>query len=99
MLLKKEYTSLILCKFTCSSNQEQATEVLLDAGADVNCRDIMENTSLMIAAAVGHYRVLRILANHPQVDLHAQVSCTTVPSTWLVWDYFYAVESCLVVAH
>ena len=47
----------------------------------------MENTPLMIAAAVGHYRVLSILANHPQVDLHAQVSCTTV-TAWPVWKYF-----------
>jgi len=82
------YQGCTRLKFTCSSNQEKAAEVLLDAGVDVNCRDAMQTTPLMIAAAVGHYRVLRILANHPQVDLHAQVSCTTIPSTWLVWDYF-----------
>jgi len=78
-------SALHICAYV---NQEQATEMLLDAGVDVNCRDAMENTPLMIAAAVGHYRILRILATHPQVDLHAQVSCTTVPSTWQVWDYF-----------
>ena len=49
--------------------------MLLDAGADVNCRDGVENTAIMVAAAVGHNEVLRILANHPQVDLNAQVSC------------------------
>ena len=49
--------------------------MLLDAGADVNCRDKMDNTATMVAAAVGHYEILRIMANHPQVDLNAQVSC------------------------
>ena len=60
------------------SNQEQATEVLLDAGADVNCRDGVENTAIMVAGALGHYEVLRILANHPQIDLNAQVSLTSI---------------------
>ena len=54
--------------------------MLLDAGADVNCRDGVENTATMVAAAVGHNEVLRILANHPQVDLNAQVSCFVMTS-------------------
>jgi len=72
--------------------------VLLDAGVDVNCRDAMETTPLMIAAAVGHYRILRSLANHPQVDLHAQVSCTTV-TTMADMGVLYGVEIYLVLAH
>ena len=69
------------------SNQERATEVLLDAGADVNCRDRLENTATMVAAAVGHYEVLRLLANHPQVDLNAQVSCCC--NQWRVYAVIY----------
>lgn len=56
-----------------SRNNEVAAKVLVDAGADVNSRSIKEDTPLMVAAAVGHYPVLKYLLQHPQIDLCAQV--------------------------
>lgn len=55
------------------SNQPEAAKLLLDAGANINCKNRKGNTPLMIAGAVGHYTVLAILANHPKIDLQAEV--------------------------
>ena len=47
--------------------------LLLDAGADINCRNSKKNTPLMISGAVGHYKVLKVLTEHEKLDLNAQV--------------------------
>ena len=69
------YTSDIhvMCiNFSCS-NQPEAAKLLLDAGANINCKNRKGNAPLMIAGAVGHYTLLAILANHPKIDLQAEV--------------------------
>ena len=55
------------------SNQPEAAKLLLDAGANINCKNRKGNTPLMIAGAVGHYTLLAVLANHPKIDLQAEV--------------------------
>ena len=52
-----------------------AAKILLDHGADVNSRasDMQGSTPLMIAAGVGHDRTLKVLLEHPNVDVHAGV--------------------------
>ena len=57
------------------SNNSVAAKILLDHGADVNSRtsDMQGSTPLMIAAGVGHDRTLKVLLEHPNVDVHAGV--------------------------
>jgi ankyrin repeat protein len=47
---------------------------LIDHGAKVNSTNKKGATPLIIAAVKGHHSVLRILAFHPQIQLHLQVS-------------------------
>ena len=47
--------------------------MLLDAGADPNSQAQDGNTALTIAALKGSNNVLTLLANHPKIDLSAQV--------------------------
>lgn len=49
--------------------------MLLDAGADLNSQAQAQdgNTALTIAALKGSNNVLTLLANHPKIDLSAQV--------------------------
>ena len=61
------------CVYHCR-NQPEAARLLLDAGADINCKNVKGNTPLMIAGAVGHYSLLEILANHPKIKLQAEVA-------------------------
>ena len=52
----------------------QAAELLLEAGADVNSKNVKRSiTPVMIAGAVGHFKLLEVLANHPTADVNAQV--------------------------
>jgi len=48
--------------------------LLLDAGANINCKNLKGNTPLMIAGALGHYSLLEILANHPKINVQAEVA-------------------------
>jgi len=48
--------------------------LLIDSGASVNSKNLRGATPLIIAAVKGHYSVLRILANHPNIQLHEQDS-------------------------
>ena len=59
-----------------SSDEDEATEVLLDSGGDVNARSRRGLTPLNISAAKGNISVLKILLKHPKIDLHVQV-CPT----------------------
>ena len=75
------YTSDIhaMCiNFPCS-NQPEAAKLLLDAGANINCKNRKGNAPLMIAGAVGHYTLLAMLANHPKLDLQAEVHLAIGP--------------------
>ena len=60
--------------FCTSSDENEATQLLIDHGAKVNSTNKKGATPLIIAAVKGHHSVLRILANHPQIQLHVQVS-------------------------
>ena len=60
--------------FGTSSDENEATQLLIDHGAKVNSTNKKGATPLIIAAVKGHHSVLRILANHPQIQLHVQVS-------------------------
>ena len=62
--------------YNISSDEDEATEVLLDSGGDVNARSRRGLTPLNISAAKGNISVLKILLKHPKIDLHVQV-CPT----------------------
>ena len=48
--------------------------LLLDAGADVNSKNVKRSiTPVMIAGAVGHFKLLEVLANHHTADVNVQV--------------------------
>ena len=48
--------------------------MLLEAGADTNATNSKRGiTPIMIAAAVGHYELLEILATHHSADVNVQV--------------------------
>ena len=54
-------------------NQTEIARILLAAGADINSRNINNNTPLMICGAVGNYKLLKIFTEYEKLDLHAQV--------------------------
>ena len=58
--------------FFCS-DQDDAAKLLLDAGADPNYKNPLGVCPLALCTAAGSYRVLRLLAMHPKIDLHNQV--------------------------
>ena len=82
----------IFCFLYIFSNQPEATKLLIDAGVDVNTKDVKENTALMIAGAVGHYDVLKLLANHPQTDLQAMVGCW--PCAACIFKMYPSIQTC-----
>ena len=55
------------------SDQDDAAKLLLDAGADPNYKNALGICPLALCTAVGSYRVLRLLAKHPKINLHNQV--------------------------
>ena len=55
-------------------NAMQATELLLEAGADVNSRNGKRSiTPIMIAGAVGQLQLLEMMASHYTADVNIQV--------------------------
>ena len=68
---------------THSSDEDEATQLLIDHGANLNSLNKKGATPLIIAAVKGHHSVLRILANHPQIQLHQQVSSTYNGYAWM----------------
>ena len=55
------------------SDQDNATKLLLDAGADINYKNAVGTFPLELSTTLGNYKVLRLLAKHPRVNLHNQV--------------------------
>lgn len=52
----------------------QAASLLVEAGADVNSRNVKRGiTPIMIAGAVGHFELLKIMATHHTADVNVQV--------------------------
>jgi ankyrin repeat protein len=47
--------------WAASAGRDAAVAVLLDAGLEVNARDVMGNTPLLVAADEGHVGVVRVL--------------------------------------
>ena len=62
------------CLLCFYSDEDEATTILINAGADVNSKNTKGATPLIIAAVKGHYSVLRKLADHTHIKLHDQVS-------------------------
>ena len=56
-----------------SSDQVEAAQFLLDAGASANSKNGAGETAVMVAAAKGGLNVLKVLVSHPTADLAAQV--------------------------
>ena len=53
---------------------------------DVNAKDASENTALMVAAALGHLSVLKVMLAHPLLNIQAGVRkltymCLTIQTT------------------
>ena len=57
----------------CSSEPGVA-KLLMEAGADVNAKSGKAVTPIIVAAAKGHAEVLKLLAQHPKIELWHQVS-------------------------
>ena len=55
------------------SDQDDAAKLLLNAGADINYKNAVGTFPLELSTALGNYKVLRLLAKHPRVNLHNQV--------------------------
>ena len=61
------------------SNAVQAASLLLEAGADVNSRNVKRSiTPIMIAGAVGHFELLKMMATHHTADVNVQVWCISL---------------------
>ena len=58
------------------SKSLECAKLLLDAGVDVNCRNAKDNTPLMVAAALGHYSILKFFIAQANIDINAQVHVT-----------------------
>lgn len=58
------------------SHQMEACKLLIEAGADVNCRwsGFSEATLLMVAAIHGSPQLVKTIADHPLVEINAIVS-------------------------
>lgn len=69
------------------SDEDEAAKLLIDVGANVNSKNLKGATPLVIAAVKGHYSVLRLLVNHPSIQLHEQVryrfGCIVYPNHYL----------------
>ena len=52
-------------------------KLLVDGGADVNIRDDDGVAPLAVATACGHMDVLKVLLDHPDIDVDTQVRVYT----------------------
>ena len=66
------------------SDQDDAAKLLLDAGADINCKNPVGTFPLKLCTTLGNYKVLRLLANHPKVNLHNQVVSLSSYIQWII---------------
>ena len=64
-------STVSLCT-TSSSGSEETTQLLVDAGADVNARTVEGSTPTMFAAMHGKSRALKALLGSPKIDLSIQ---------------------------
>ena len=55
-------------------NDARAASLLIDAGADINARNLRGHPPIQLAAALGHGKVLEVLLNAPSADPNTQVS-------------------------
>jgi ankyrin repeat protein len=62
-----------------NSNEDEAAKLLLDSGANVNSRNERQLTPLMITAVKGHVSTMKILMDHPDIDLTVQDSNGNTP--------------------
>ena len=59
--------------YNIASNNVKAAAILLEAGSDVNGLGADGVTPLMIASALDHVKMLKLLMAHPSINLNAQV--------------------------
>ena len=73
------------------SNNGAVAKLLVDGGADVNVRDDSGVAPLAVAVACGHSDVLKVLLDHPDIDVDTQVYmyvCVTLCHLrFLLWTY------------
>ena len=72
---------VLICCGLSPSDEDETAKLLIDCGARLNSTNNKGATPLIIAAVSGHHSVLRLLANNPQTNLHAQVCSTALQ--WL----------------
>lgn len=56
----------------CANGHAHCVLALLAAGVDPNARDVSGNTPLLLAARYGKSEVVRVLLDHPAVDVFAR---------------------------
>lgn len=66
------------------SDEDVAAKILIDAGANLNAKNHKGATPMIIAAVKGHVSVLKLLANHPNIQMTEQVQCLVYT---LQWDF------------
>ena len=66
------YLCIFCVYFTPSSGSEETTQMLVDAGADVNAQTIDGSTPAMFAAAYRKPRALKILLASPNINISLQ---------------------------
>lgn len=64
--------------FITCRNQYAIAELLIQAGADVNKKNAVGIYPIMVAAALGHHKVLKVMANAKGANLGNQVLDTLV---------------------
>ena len=68
--------SFDLTPFCSSRDEDEAAQLLIDHGANVNCTNKKGATPLLISALKGTVSVLKLLLRQPSINIHLQVTRT-----------------------
>lgn len=61
-------------------------KMLLDAGAEVNIKDVDGSTALMCASEHGHIDTVKLLLGHPECDPSSTDNVCPCTTVWLKYD-------------